>query len=96
MKNLLTTILLFVTFFPKLVAGPIQRANELIPQFKKWETLSLDSIAYGIKRILYVLSNFGLIPKGFGAMSYHKKIVSLNPDFLISLNQKPDNYLLNH
>ena len=26
--------LLFVTFFPKLVAGPIQRANELIPQFK--------------------------------------------------------------
>jgi len=48
-----------------------------------------------IKRILYVLSNFGLIPKGFGAMSYHKKIVSLNPDFLISLNQKPDNYYTN-
>ncbi|MDC1336396.1 MBOAT family protein, partial [Flavobacteriaceae bacterium] len=47
--------LLFVTFFPKLVAGPIQRANELIPQFKKWETFNLDSITYGIKRILYGL-----------------------------------------
>ena len=30
---------LFVTFFPKLVAGPIQRANELIPQFKNWPVL---------------------------------------------------------
>ena len=47
--------LLFVTFFPKLVAGPIQRANELIPQFKKWETFNLDSITYGLKRILYGL-----------------------------------------
>ena len=47
--------LLFVTFFPKLVAGPIQRANELIPQFKKWKSFNLQSITYGIKRILYGL-----------------------------------------
>ena len=45
--------LLFVTFFPKLVAGPIQRANELIPQFKKWKLFNLQSITYGVKRILY-------------------------------------------
>ena len=47
--------LLFVTFFPKLVAGPIQRASELIPQFKKWKTFNLDFFTYGIKRILYGL-----------------------------------------
>ena len=47
--------LLFVTFFPKLVAGPIQRANELIPQFKKWEPFKLEYITYGLKRILYGL-----------------------------------------
>ena len=46
---------LFVTFFPKLVAGPIQRANELIPQFKNWRTFELSFFSYGLKRILYGL-----------------------------------------
>lgn len=47
--------LLFVTFFPKLVAGPIQRASELIPQFKKWQRFSLSSTSYALKRLLYGL-----------------------------------------
>jgi alginate O-acetyltransferase complex protein AlgI len=46
---------LFVTFFPKLVAGPIQRASELIPQFKKIYQLDIDNVAYGLKRIIYGL-----------------------------------------
>jgi D-alanyl-lipoteichoic acid acyltransferase DltB (MBOAT superfamily) len=46
---------LFVTFFPKLVAGPIQRASELIPQFNQKYKLDIDAVAYGLKRILHGL-----------------------------------------
>ena len=46
---------LFVTFFPKLVAGPIQRAAELLPQLKERPTFKLDHIAEGLKRILFGL-----------------------------------------
>ena len=46
---------LFVTFFPKLVAGPIQRASELLVQLKNRPTFQLDFIAEGLKRILYGL-----------------------------------------
>ncbi|MFM7857049.1 MAG: MBOAT family O-acyltransferase [Flammeovirgaceae bacterium] len=46
---------LFVTFFPKLVAGPIQRAAELIPQLKERPTFQLEYLVEGLKRILYGL-----------------------------------------
>ena len=46
---------LFVTFFPKLVAGPIQRASELLVQLKTRPSFQLDFIAEGVKRILYGL-----------------------------------------
>lgn len=43
---------LFVTFFPKLVAGPIQRASELIDQLKDRPAFELGFIISGIQRIL--------------------------------------------
>jgi alginate O-acetyltransferase complex protein AlgI len=43
---------LFVTFFPKLVAGPIQRASELIEQLKDKPAFELEFITSGIQRIL--------------------------------------------
>ena len=46
---------LFVSFFPKLVAGPIQRAGELLAQVKNRPTFDLDYITVGIRRILYGL-----------------------------------------
>ena len=46
---------LFVTFFPKLVAGPIQRASELLVQLKNRPYFQLDFITEGLKRILYGL-----------------------------------------
>lgn len=46
---------LFVTFFPKLVAGPIQRASELLPQLKTRPSFQLEYVAEGCKRILYGL-----------------------------------------
>jgi len=46
---------LFVTFFPKLVAGPIQRAAELMEQLKTRTKFDADFIIIGVKRILYGL-----------------------------------------
>lgn len=46
---------LFVTFFPKLVAGPIQRAAELLTQLKNRPRFDLDDLSRGVTRILYGL-----------------------------------------
>ena len=46
---------LFVTFFRKLVAGPIQRAAELLPQLKERPGFKLEYLTEGLKRILYGL-----------------------------------------
>lgn len=43
---------LFVAFFPQLVAGPIVRASELLPQFGNKQTLSRDDFGDGAWRIL--------------------------------------------
>lgn len=43
---------LFVAFFPKLVAGPIERSENLIPQFHKQKTLKLSNITIGLKFII--------------------------------------------
>jgi D-alanyl-lipoteichoic acid acyltransferase DltB (MBOAT superfamily) len=38
---------LFVSFFPQMIAGPIARARELLPQFQQPRTLSWSSIQCG-------------------------------------------------
>lgn len=45
----------FVTFFPKLVAGPILRAAEMLPQFKVEPVFRLETFVSGIQRILFGL-----------------------------------------
>ena len=39
----------FVSFFPQLVAGPIERTNDLLPQIKNMPTFSYSQATYGIK-----------------------------------------------
>lgn len=39
---------LYVAFFPQLVAGPIERASRLLPQFRKEIVLDLDRIKWGV------------------------------------------------
>jgi alginate O-acetyltransferase complex protein AlgI len=43
----------FVTFFPKLVAGPILRAAEMMPQFAAKSVFRLDTFVSGLRRILF-------------------------------------------
>lgn len=43
------TYALFVTFFPQLVAGPIERTENLLPQFKVDSKFDYDRITSGLK-----------------------------------------------
>jgi len=45
----------FVSFFPQLVAGPILRAREVIPQLDHRPRLQLTDVITGIRRILFGL-----------------------------------------
>jgi alginate O-acetyltransferase complex protein AlgI len=62
----LTEYALFVAFFPQLVAGPIQRANELLPQFRRdrtWSAAALESgamlIVWGLFKKVVIADNLG-------------------------------------
>lgn len=45
----------FVTFFPQLVAGPIERATNLLPQFFKRRELHYSEAVDGLRQILWGL-----------------------------------------
>lgn len=51
-KNLIN-FSLFVCFFPQLVAGPIERAQDLLPQIKKPRIINFDEVVKGIWYLLY-------------------------------------------
>ncbi|HHG85026.1 MAG TPA: MBOAT family protein, partial [Bacteroidetes bacterium] len=42
----------YVSFFPQLVAGPIERAGRLLPQFRSPQKLNYVRIVHGMRRIL--------------------------------------------
>jgi len=53
-KNLLG-FLTFVSFFPQLVAGPIERASNLLPQFYSRKNFNYDNAVDGSRQILWGL-----------------------------------------
>ncbi|MGJ8667616.1 MAG: MBOAT family O-acyltransferase [Patiriisocius sp.] len=53
-KSLLE-FLCFVSFFPQLVAGPIERAKSLLPQFKKERKFNYQNSKEGLRQILWGL-----------------------------------------
>jgi D-alanyl-lipoteichoic acid acyltransferase DltB (MBOAT superfamily) len=54
----------FIAFFPQLVAGPIERASELLPQFNQLKKITLENFYVGLKIII-----IGLFLKSFIADS---------------------------
>jgi len=46
---------LFVSFFPLLVAGPIERANHLLPQIESKRTFTQQNAVNGLRQILWGL-----------------------------------------
>ena len=57
--------LAFVSFFPQLVAGPIERAKKLLPQFDDLKTFDYHSARSGILLIV-----FGLFKKIMIALTF--------------------------
>ena len=47
-----TDFFLYVAFFPQLVAGPIVRASELLPQFERRRRPSFERVELGVYRIV--------------------------------------------
>ena len=47
------TYALFVSFFPQLVAGPIERSTNLLPQFKEYHKFDYDFAMSGFKLMLW-------------------------------------------
>lgn len=46
-------IALFLSFFPLVLSGPIERGTNMIPQFKDKQTFNYDKVVYGLKLILW-------------------------------------------
>ncbi len=46
---------LYVTFFPQLVAGPIERASHLLPQLRRTQDFDAPRVAAGLERALWGL-----------------------------------------
>jgi len=49
----LISFLAFVSFFPQLVAGPVERAVNLLPQFYKSRTFNLELSKDGLRQMLW-------------------------------------------
>jgi alginate O-acetyltransferase complex protein AlgI len=56
---------LFVTFFPHLVAGPIMRPTELVPQFEQPRRASSNQIAFGLALMTLGLFEKVVLADGF-------------------------------
>ena len=53
-KNIIS-FFAFVSFFPQLVAGPIERATNLLPQFNKMRTFDYSNAIDGLRQALWGL-----------------------------------------
>jgi alginate O-acetyltransferase complex protein AlgI len=70
---------LFVSFFPQLVAGPIERSTNLLPQFKKEHKLNYSDVRDGIIFMLW---------------GYFKKVVIADrlSEYVNTIYNNPSNY----
>ncbi len=56
---------LFVTFFPHLVAGPIMRPTELVPQFERPHQATADQLRFGLALMTLGLFEKSVLADGF-------------------------------
>ncbi len=56
----------FIAFFPQLVAGPIERASNLLPQFLRPKAFDYDNAVVGMRQILWGLAKKIMIADTMG------------------------------
>lgn len=69
----------YISFFPQLVAGPIERTNNLLPQIKKKHVFEYEQATYGVKLMIW---------------GYFKKIVIADTlsVYVSTIYDRPENY----
>ena len=73
---------LFVSFFPQLVAGPIERAIDLLPQIARLKTPSDDQVQHGItlivlglfKKVMIGDACGRIVDRAFSQMEYYNSV----------------------
>ncbi len=66
----------FIAFFPQLVAGPIERASNLLPQFLRRKVFDYDTAVVGVRQILWGLAKKVIIADSIG---YYVDYLLYNP-----------------
>jgi alginate O-acetyltransferase complex protein AlgI len=61
----------FVSFFPQLVAGPIERAGSLLPQFHRPRTFRADQAVDGLRQMLWGLFKKVVVADGCAEHADH-------------------------
>ena len=56
----------YIAFFPQLVAGPIERATHLLPQFLRRKEFDYDTAVVGMRQILWGLAKKVIVADSMG------------------------------
>lgn len=75
----------FISFFPQLVAGPIERASNLLPQFSRPRRFEFDSamdglalIAYGLFKKMVVADTLAMyVDKAYGNPGFYSSVTCI-------------------
>lgn len=78
-SNNIIAFLSFVSFFPQLVAGPIERATNLLPQFSQHKSFNYSNAVDGVRQILWGLFKKVVIADNCGR--YVDLIFDTQPEF---------------
>ena len=81
-KNIID-VALYVSFFPTILSGPIERGRNLIPQIERYTTLSLEGLIEGGK--LFLWGVFKKIVVADRLAAYINVVYAGNPDDFSSL-----------
>ena len=78
---------LYVAFFPQLVAGPIERARNLLAQLERPIRTTREDIEYGLQRILWGLAKKTIFADRFALVVntvYHRPEAYSSPEVLLA------------
>lgn len=67
--NSLLNMALYISFFPQLVAGPIMRGPDLMPQFQEYHYPNIDRIGSGFRLMIFGLAKKSFIADPMGAFA---------------------------
>ena len=83
----------FISFFPQLVAGPIERATNLLPQFQRERRFDFDDatqglclVAYGLFKEMVVADTLALyVDKVFGMPEFYNSLSCILAAFFFAI-----------